>query len=253
LWSTSLPDGQAGAIPPVFSDRARDNGANARAGDVMAFRLSAKWLTGRPALATVLVATVGTAAGVGIGFKVEQGRTRSDVNRLKARISQLTAVPHTKPVVKRSAVSSTRAGTVTAISSGGFGVSTKKHRTFQVSTTKSTKFEQANRGSKADIVVGRRVFVSISRTDVIVLPRDSLLGRLVTRVSSGSFSIKRANGKGATSVSFSTVKAIDAVSSAQPSALKKGSALLTSVRAGSKGTSDAVEVILLPTGSDFAS
>lgn len=219
----------------------------------MAFRLSAKWLTGRPALALVLVGAVGIAAGGGIGFKFEQSRTRSDVSRLKARISLLTARPQTKPVVKRSGVSGTRAGTVTAVNPGGFGVSTKKHRTFQVSTTKSTKFEQANRASKADVVAGRRVLVSISRTGVIVLPRDSLLGRLVTRVSSGSFSIKRANGKGATSVSFSTVKAIDAVSSAQPSALKKGSTLLTSVRAGNKATFDAVEIILLPTGSDFAS
>ena len=97
------------------------------------------------------------------------------------------------------------------------------------------------------------MLVSISRTDVIVLPPGSRLGRLVTHVSSKTFSIKRANGKGATTVPFSAVKAIDATFATQSSALKKGSTLLTSGRVASKGTFDAVEVILLPSGSNFAS
>ena len=250
--NTSLPDRNTSA--GTFRSADEQQAADGWAGEVVAFRFSAKWLTGRPALGMALVGVVGVVAGAGVGFKVEQSRTHADVNRLKARISQLAAAPPgLTPQVKPSGVSSTRAGTVTAINASGFGVSTKKHRTFLIGTTKSTTFEQAKSGSKADIVVGRRVLVSISRTDVIVLPAGSRLGRLVTQVSGKTFSIKRAHGKRALTVPFSAVKGIDASAATQPSALEKGSTLLASGRAGSKGTFDAVEVILLPTGSSFAS
>ena len=216
----------------------------------MAIKDSAKWLTRRPALGMALVGTLGLVVGLGVGFKVEQSRTRADVNHLKARIANIKS-PKTKPVVKRSGLLNERVGTVTAAGSNGFAVTTKKHRTYQVGTTSATKFEQAGSGSKSDIAVGRRVLVSVSGSDVIVLPPGSLLGRPVTRVKGASFSVEKSGGKAAKVVSFAKVKVIDSITDASSAALKKGSDVLAFGQASNDGSFGATTVILLPTGSAF--
>ena len=213
---------------------------------------SAKLVTGRPAARDDADRSAG--AGGRSGSRL-QSRTESHpvgCEPPEGADRPAAASPKTKPIASRAGLPGSRAGTVTAVSSGGFGVSTKKHRAVRAHASSATKFEQTRRGTKSDIAVGRRGSSSISRTDVIVLPKGSALGQPVTHVAKGSFSIKRANGKGSTAVSFAKVKLIDTVSTAPRSPLEKGADVLTSGRVNGHGPFDAAEVILLPSGSDFA-
>ena len=84
-----------------------------------------------------------------------------------------------------------------------------------------------------------------------MLAQRSALGLAVSKVASNSISLDKAGGRGLTTLSFGKVKVIDTISAARASDIKSGSAILAGGQTN-KGTFDATEVILLPSGSGFA-
>jgi hypothetical protein len=214
------------------------------------------WVRGAPGQAMILVAAVGIVvggvAGLGAGFKIEQNRTRSDVKKLRAELATKSSGTGATPTA--SASLGQRIGKVTKASGATITVSTKRQGSQKLITSGTTQFEQTAKGSTADIVVGRRVLVTVPGTAVIVLPTTSQLGRTVSSVGSSSFAIAKTNNAKAGSVSMSNIKEVDTVSTATLSSVKVGSDVLAGGRsAATKGSFNAAEVILLPVGSGFAS
>ena len=162
------------------------------------------------------------------------------------------AAPATTPVTKRSGLGAERVGKITAIGADTIAVATKRLGTLHLHTTSATKIEQAVTATKSAIAVGRPVLITLSGRDVIVLPPTSSLGRPVTTVAPDTFSVTKANGHGTTKVSLARVTSIDSISAATRSELKNGDAVIVAGHAEGKGNFAAVEVIVLPTGSGFA-
>jgi hypothetical protein len=211
------------------------------------------WVRGAPGQAMILVTAVGIVlggvAGLGAGFKIEQNRTRSDVKKLRTEIQQGGSGAGTAP--SPSASLGQRIGKVTTETGGTITLATKRKGAQAVHTTATTTFEQLVKGSTADIVVGRRILVTVPGDAVIVLPAGSKLGRTVSSVSSDSIAIAKANNAKAGAVPMNKIKEVDTTSPATLAAFKAG----TEVLAGGRGTGQdfsAVEVILLPAGSPFA-
>jgi hypothetical protein len=233
---------------------ARDNGGSGwRAGGAnVSIKDSAEtWVRGAPGQAMILVAAVGVViggvAGLGGGFKIEQNRTRTDVKRLRAQLQGIA--PGAAPSAGASL--GQRIGTVTATGTGTITIKTKRRGDQIVHTTSLTQFEQLVKGTNADIAVGRRLLVTPTGTQVIVLSSSSKLGRMVTSVAGQTVSLAKGNAARAGTVLINKVRLVDTTSPAQPSVFKTGAEVL----AGGRGTGQnfsAVEVMLLPAGSAFA-
>jgi len=209
------------------------------------------WVRGAPGQAMILVAAVGIVvggvAGLGGGFKIEQNRTKADVKQLRAELQARA------PGAAATAGASLgqRIGKVTALTAETITIQTKKKGAQAVHTTTATLFEQLTKGANADIAVGDRMLVTLSGTEVIVLPASSKLGRMVTAVTSTSVALAKGSSPRAGSIPINKVRVVDKTEAAQLSDLKAGSEVL----AGGRGTGQnfsAVEVILLPAGSGFA-
>ena len=214
------------------------------------------WVKGAPGQAMILIAAVGIVvggvAGLGAGFKIEQNRTRSDVKKLRAQLANQSGSGGTAP--SASAALGQRIGKVTKSANGAITIATKRQGAQDLLTTATTQFEKAVKGSTSDIVVGRRVLVTVSGADVIVLPTTSQLGRPVTSVGTDSFAIGKTNNAKAGSVSMTNVKEVDTISAAKQADVTVGSQVLAGGRTGTvKSSFNASEVILLPAGSGFAS
>ena len=143
------------------------------------------WVRGAPGQAMILIAAVGIViggvVGLGAGFKIEQNRTRSDVKKLRAQLQQgVGGSGGTAP--SASASLGQRIGKVTTAAGGTLTVVTKRQGTQSVHTTGSTQYEQLVKGSTSNVVVGRRILVTVSGEAVVVLPAGSQLGRMVTNV-----------------------------------------------------------------------
>jgi hypothetical protein len=85
-----------------------------------------------------------------------------------------------------------------------------------------------------------------------VLPHDSMVGRLVAHVSKQSFTIAKGTGRKAATISLAKGAVIETTSPAAMSDLKTNVEVLAVVRGKGKGAADAIEIILLPPGSPFA-
>jgi Domain of unknown function (DUF5666) len=216
------------------------------------------WIRSKPmrAMTAVLAGglVLGGLVGLGVGYKIEQNRVSSRVTRLRTQLASQShrTAPATTPVAKRSGLGAERVGKITAIGADTITVSTKRLGTLQLHTTSATKVERAMTGSKSAITVGRPVLITLSGREVIVLPPASSLGRSVTKVAPDSFSVTKAIGHGTATVSFAKVTSIDSVSAATRSDLENGDAVIVAGHAEGKGNFVAVEVIVLPTGSGFA-
>ncbi|MGO9875608.1 MAG: hypothetical protein ACLPVY_17630 [Acidimicrobiia bacterium] len=208
------------------------------------------WVRGAPGQAMILVAAVGIViggvAGLGGGFKIEQNRTKADVKQLRAQLQ--ARAPGTAATAGGSL--GQRIGKVTDLTAETITLQTKRKGDQAVHTTSTTLFEQLTKGSNADIAVGDRILVTLSGTEVIVLPASSKLGRMVTAVTSTSIALAKGNSARAGSIPINKVRVVDTTTPAQLSDFKAGSEVL----AGGRGTGQnfsAVEVILLPAGSGF--
>jgi hypothetical protein len=215
------------------------------------------WVRAKPMQAIVFVVVgglvVGGVIGLAAGYKIEQNRVASGVNRLKAQINQShqTKSAAKKPAVKGFGLSNERVGSVTAIGTTTISLRTQRFGVLQLHTTSLTKYEQAGTGSHSDITVGSRALVTIGG-DVLVLANGSLLGRPITKVAGNSFSYAKANAAGTATIAFSHIKVLDVLSGASRSDVKTGTDVLIGGRTPSKGDFVVDEVIVLPTGSGFA-
>jgi len=209
------------------------------------------WVRGAPGQAMILVAAVGIVVGgvggLGAGFKVEQNRTRADVKRLRAELQGIT--PGATPAA--GAALGQRIGRVTATNAGTLTIQTKRKGVQTVHTTATTQFEQLAKGSNSDILVGRRLLVTTTGSQVIVLSQSSKLGRMVTGIAGQTVSLAKGNNSKAGTVLINKVRLVNTTSPEPQSDFKTGSEVLAGGR-GTGQTFTAVEVILLPAGSGFA-
>jgi hypothetical protein len=238
---------------------ARDNGGSGwRVGGAnVSIKESAEtWVRGAPGQALILVAAVGIViggvAGLGAGFKIEQNRTRSDVKKLRTELQGAGGAGGSGATTPTASASlGQRIGKVTASSAGTLSLATKRKGAQDVHTTSATQFESLAKGSTADIVVGRRVLVTVPGNAVIVLASTSRLGRAVQTVATDSFTLAKTNNAKAGSIPMNKIKEVDTTTPATLADFKVGSEVLS----GGRGTGQdfsAAEVILLPAGSPFA-
>jgi hypothetical protein len=210
-----------------------------------------KWVRKGPAQAVVVVALVGlligALIGLGVGYKIEQSRTRNDVNRLR---QQLKAKGGTTPAT--TGTFGQRVGKVTAVAPGSITVSTKLQGSREVATSTSTVFEKAVKGTIADVKVGTRLLVVTGGHEVLVLPAASKLGRVVAKVTSASISMDAGNGAPAAALKRSVVKTVSTVKPATSTDAAVGASVIAGGRKTTANTFDAVEVIVLLRGSAFA-
>ena len=212
------------------------------------------WVRGKPAQAMILIAALGLVVGgvIGLagGYKIEQSRTKSDVQRLqdqiKAAIASGVDVPGTGPLGQR-------VGKVTAVKGTTITVSTNEQGSQTLNTSASTAFETTEKGSASDITVGSRVLVALNGANIIVLPKDSRLGRLVTNVGSETFAIARPKGGRPLTIKLEKVKDVSTTTPAGIGDVKVDSEILAGGRAASKDVFGAVEVIVLPANNPFVS
>ena len=221
----------------------------------MAIKDSAEtWFRGKPAQAAIIVAVVGLVfggiIGLGAGYKIEQNRTKSDVSKLKQQLAAKGGSGGTGPSPTGAVGQSV--GKVTKVGTDALTVATKRKGSIEFRTTATTQYEQAAAGKTSDIVVGRRILVTITGREVIVLQTGSKLGRLVTNVGSDSFSIAKPNGGAGAKLMLANVKSVSTLSTAKYSDIKSGAEVLAGGHDAGKSAFDAIEVILLPAGSSFA-
>jgi hypothetical protein len=151
------------------------------------------WVRGKPAQAMILIAALGLVVGgvIGLagGYKIEQSRTKDDVKRLQEQIRAAAAqgADVGGPLGQRF-------GKVTAVKDTTITMSSNEQGSQTVNTSANTAFATTEKGTTSDLTVGSRLLVALNGANVIVLPKDSRLGRLVTNVGSETFAIARPKG-----------------------------------------------------------
>jgi hypothetical protein len=214
---------------------------------------TSNWVRGKPAQAMILVGALGLVIGgvIGLagGYKIEQSRTKSDVQRLQQEIRDAQA----KGVDIGGGPLGQRVGKVSAVKDTTLTLSTNKQGDQTVTTSANTAFESTTKGSTSDITVGSRLLVALNGANVIVLPKDSNLGRLVTAVGSETFSIARPKGGRPLTIKLDKVKDVSTTTPTDLSAVKVDAEILAGGRAVGKGSFAATEVILLPANNPFVS
>jgi hypothetical protein len=209
----------------------------------MSIKTSAdEWVRKGPIQAIAVIAAVGIIVGglvgFGVGFKVEQGRTKDEVKQLKAQAKAKGVL--VGPIRKR-------AGKVTAISGPSITLATGKNGSLTLATTATTRFETTARGTIADVHSGVRVFVTPGGGEIMVLSAGSKLGRLVTKVDSSSITIAP---KG--NIKTKDVHLVDIVKPAKLADVSTGDNVLAGGNAKDNKVFSTIEVIVLADGSGFA-
>ena len=218
----------------------------------MSIKTSAdEWVRKGPTQAIAVIAALGIVVGgligLGVGFKIEQSRTKSDVANLQKQIAKKAATANAG-----NGALGQRLGKVTATNAGSLTVTAKKRTAQTIATTGSTVFETTVRGTIADVHSGRRVLVTPGGRELIVLAVDSKLGRIVTGVGSDTIKIAKGNGAPAGAIKTSDVHVVSTVKSAKASDVKVGDAVFVGGRAKDANTFAAIEIIMLPGDSGFA-
>ena len=219
----------------------------------MSIKTSAdEWVRKGPTQAIAVIAAVGLVVGgligLGVGFKIEQSRTKSDVTKLQKQLKAKTATKATS-----TGALGQRVGKVTATTPGSITVTTKQRGAQTIVTTATTVFEKAAPGTIADVHTGLRVLVTVGAKEMIVLPATSKLGRVVTKVGSDLIKIAKANGLPAGSFKTADVHLVSIVKPATAADVSTGDSILVGGRATNPTTFEAVAIIVLPASSGFGS
>jgi hypothetical protein len=219
----------------------------------MSIKTSAdEWVRKGPTQAIAVIAAVGLVVGLliglGVGFKIEQSRTKSDVTKLQ---KQLKAQAPTKGSATGSL--GQRVGKVSATKTGSITVTTKQRGAQTVVMTATTVVEKAAHGTIADVHTGLRVLVTVGAKEMIVLPATSKLGRVVTNVGSDVIKIGKGNGLPAGSFKTADVHLVSTLTKGTAADVRTGDSVLVGGHATSSTTFEAVEIIVLPADSGFAS
>jgi len=224
-------------------------GGSVLGGQGVAIKDSAEsWVRDKPVLAMVVVALIGAVVGgvigLGIGFKVEQSRTRDDVKRLQQQLKDSGKANPNGPLGQR-------VGEVTGSSAGSLSLNTKLQGAQQITTTATTPYEKTAAAKTSDIAVGKRVLVATGGRDVIILPTASKLGRVVASVGSDDFAITNKDGR-QVKLKLKNVEKVYTLTSATAADAKVGADLLVGGRSAGKNGFAAVEIIVLPANSGFS-
>jgi hypothetical protein len=219
----------------------------------MSIKTSAdEWVRKGPTQAIAVVAVVGIILGgligLGVGYKVEQSRTKDQVTKLRKQVANKKA-----PSGLLSGPLSQRIGKVTAKSGTTITVATKKHGSQTLATTALTLFEETIKGTIADVHPGRRILVTAGGSDIIVLSARSKLGRVVSKVASDVIKIEKGNGSPEGSIKTTDVHRVEKLKSVKLADVATGDQVLAGGRAKDNKTFSTVEVIVLADGSGFAS
>jgi hypothetical protein len=204
------------------------------------------WARRTPGAAVAVVGAValliGTAVGFGIGYKVEQSRTRADVTRLKQNVASLTPTTTTA-----TGAFARRAGRVTAVTSNSLTVTLADGKHLTITTT-SAAVDQATKGTRSDLAAGRRLLATPKVREILVLPIGSKVGLPVTAVANGVVTVTSPKGRN-TKLKTTNDTVVDVASRGTGSDLAVGANIV----AFGQGTPfDAVEIIIVPGGSAFA-
>src|SRR3954466_1212122 len=113
----------------------------------MSIKTSAdEWVRKGPTQAIAVIAAVGIVVGgligLGVGFKIEQSRTKSDVEKLQKQLKAKTT-----PKGTVSGALGQRVGKVTATNASSLTVTTKQRGAQTVNTTGTTLIETTQRAS----------------------------------------------------------------------------------------------------------
>jgi hypothetical protein len=219
----------------------------------MSIKTSAdEWVRKGPTQAIAVIAAVGLVVGaligLGVGFKIEQSRTKSDVTKLQKQLKSKT--PTKGPV---TGALGQRVGKVTATNPTSITVTTKQRGAQTLTTTAKTVIEKATPGTIADVHTGLRVLVTVGAKEMIVLPATSKLGRVVTKVGSDLIKIGKSNGLPAGSFKTADVHLVSVAKPATAADVSTGDSILVGGSAKSTSTFAAAEIIVLPASSGFAS
>jgi hypothetical protein len=216
----------------------------------MSIKTSAEeWVRKGPTSAMAVVAAaglvVGAVVGLGVGYKIEQNRTKDDVKRLQQELKAANPTAGSGPLGQR-------VGQVKAITASSITLSTKKRGSQEIKTTTATRFQMAVTGTSANIVSGRRVLVTDDATEIIVLSPESRLGRVVSKVAGDFFTIARPNGATASRIKTANLKVISTLKPATSADVKSGDDIIAGGRAATDAAFNAIEVIVLPADSGFS-
>ena len=220
----------------------------------MSIKTSAdEWVRKGPTQAIAVVAAVGVIIGgligLGVGFKVEQSRTKDQVDRLKQQVANKKAA---SPGVLVGALGQ-RVGVVTAKSGSIITIRTKQRGEQKIATTATTLFEATTRGTIADVHSGRRILVTVGGSDIIVLSAGSKLGRVVTKVASDVIEVAKEDDLPAGTIKTADVHGVETLKSVKLADVAVGDQVFAGGRAKDKQTFSAIEVIVLADDSGFAS
>ena len=209
-----------------------------------------EWVRKGPTQAIAVVAAVGLVLGgligLGVGYKVEQSRIKSDVKKLQTRLRAATA-----PATTGKGALGQRVGTVTTTSGTNITLSTKKRGAQVLVTNPKTVFETAVRGTIADVRAGRRVLVTAGGNEIVVLPVGSKLGRVVSAVASDLIKLNAGNGAPASRIDTPKVHRVETLKPAKFADVTKDDNVLAGGRATNGDNFVATEVIVLPADSGF--
>ncbi len=203
-------------------------------------------------VAVALVLVVGLGAGFAIGYKVEQSRTKDDLQKARDAAKAKTGTNDKTPAGTAAFVR--LIGKVDAATADNLSVAVtgKPSRKFAVRST--TTFVKAVPGTTADIVKGSRIVwkpkkgSSNAADAIIVLPADAKIGVLITDATPDSLTYKTTTGK---DFKVTTTGAtINKVEKAAKTDVAKGSTIMAQTRQ-TKGVLTGTEVILLPTDTKF--
>jgi hypothetical protein len=219
----------------------------------MSIKTSAdEWVRKGPTQAIAVIAAVGIVVGgligLGVGYKIEQSRTKSDVATLQKQLRAKAA-----PKKGAAGALGQRVGKVSTAKPGSISVTTKKRGAQTLTTTSKTVYWTAEKGTIADVHTGLRLLVTVGGKEIIVLPAASKLGRVITRVGSDKIEIAAGNGSPPGGVKTADVHVVSKAKAAKESDVKSGDSVLATGRAAKDKTFAAVEVIVLPAGSGFGS
>ena len=209
-----------------------------------------EWVRKGPTQAIAVVAAVGLVIGgligLGVGYKVEQSRIKSDVKKLQARLRADRA--RRPPARVRSGSGSGRCSTT---SGTNITLTTKKRGAQVLVTNPTTVFETAVRGTIADVRSGRRVLVTAGGNEIVVLPVGSKLGRVVSAVASDFIKLDDGNGAPASRIDTPEVHRVETLKPAKFADVTKDDNVLAGGRATNGDNFVATEVIVLPADSGF--
>ena len=203
--------------------------------------------TGVVAGVSAIALVVALIAGVGIGYKIEQSRTKDDLARAKKAAAAAVGIGNTT-----SGASVRLTGVVTAASAGSVTITVKAGGAKTVKVSGGTIVVKASAGSISDVATNTRIVVqgagslTVAKA-LIVLPKTARLGLLVSTVAADKTSLTVGAKKAKVTIKGATVYR---VANATLTDITKGTTVIVQA-ANANADPLATEIIVLPSGTSF--